>query len=369
MWRRRLLGLGVGMGVASGYVFQQAVWAKPKDVPDYLMPYYLTTLRRRFNHYSTAVGGDGKRSMTSEDFVRALLCARMPNAEIPASVSRDLDGLFRLVDANCDGLLSFTEFSLFMLFLTNSKKTFEVAFQMFDTNESGTVDVEEFKEICSCISIDPTVKLDFRGGITQTFFGADYSRQLSMDEFWNFVESLRREVWRAEFRQYDPNDTGFIKPEFFAKLVTDSMLGSHVPFYIVDNIRRLKNKKGGVLSKGVSFHTWESFNKLMLEAPAVGRALQAYTRAGLPVGKDDFKRAIDIAIQDRTSADHKQEVDLIFSVFDRDGDGHLEFDEFLAVARSKFSFNSMHDKKKADVPPAAALFSQCVNKAWQEVWE
>eukprot|EP00755_Sulcionema_specki_P011619 Sspe_Gene.7855::Locus_2666_Transcript_1_3_Confidence_0.500_Length_1486::g.7855::m.7855 len=339
-------------------------WGKPKDTPDYLMPYYLTTLRRRFNHYSSEMK-DGKRMMTTDDFIRSLVCAKKPNIPIPPNVSRDLDNLFRTADANSDGLLSFSEYSLFMIFLTHSKHDFELAFKMFDENESGTVDVEEFKQICLCLNRDPTVRLNFKGGVTKLFFGNDYTRQLGLPEFWKFVENLRREVWRAEFRQYDPDDTGKIKPEDFANLITDSMLGSHLPFYIVDNIRRLRTQPDRIKEE-ITFSVWEAFNRLMLYTPQVGRAIQTYTAAGMPLGKKDFLRAVRVVTPPEVSEGLKTQVDLIFAIFDRDGDGHLEFDEFLAVAQHKFKFNSMEHKQAREPEPFFSLLGTCWRKAREE---
>eukprot|EP00754_Rhynchopus_humris_P043214 Rhum_TRINITY_DN306_c0_g2::Rhum_TRINITY_DN306_c0_g2_i1::g.1085::m.1085 len=357
-------GMTVMAGFAAGCGFGNAAYCKPKDVPDYLMPYYLTTLRRRFNHYASGKTLKGNRCMTSEDFVRALLCAKNTSQEIKPSVIRDLDELFRVVDANGDGLLSFAEFSLFMLFLTNSQERFELGFKMFDQNESGTVDVEEFKELCNCLSVDTTVRFSFRGGITQKFFGDDYTNQLSIAEFLNFVSSLRREVWKAEFRQFDHNERGAIRPEEFAELVTNAMLGSHLPFYIVDNIRRLKSNPK--MPQEIPYSAWEVFNRLVLNSGDVARLIQTYTSSGLPLRKGEFTKAVQVVIPD--IGDVKTPVDLIFAIFDRDGDGALEYDEFLSVAHSKFTFNSMHNKSKEDEDPFFERVRTCVVQSWSTAW-
>ena len=319
-WRQPSVRLGVGllMGFAGGSSFgQREVLCKPKDVPDYLMPFYLTTLRRRYNHYATGVNSKGRSSMTSEDFVRALLCAKNPNQQIKPSVIRDLEELFSVVDANGDGFLSFAEFSLFMLFLTNSQDRFALAFKMFDTNESGTVDVEEFKSLCNCLSNDPTVRFYFKGGITQKFFGKDYKKQLGVNEFWRFVDSLRAEVWRAEFRWFDHNDSGTIRPDQFAELVTNSMLGSHLPFYIVDNIRNLKYNRA--IPAEIPYSAWENFNTMLLNSQDIARLIQTFTAGGLQLGKEEFKRAVVISVPD--IGDIETPVDLIFAIFDRYGRG------------------------------------------------
>eukprot|EP01061_Rhynchopus_euleeides_P000013 TRINITY_DN1000_c1_g1_i1.p1 TRINITY_DN1000_c1_g1~~TRINITY_DN1000_c1_g1_i1.p1 ORF type:complete len:366 (+),score=124.61 TRINITY_DN1000_c1_g1_i1:52-1149(+) len=357
-------GAGVLAGFAVGCTFGNYAYCKPKDVPDYLMPFYLTTLRRRYNHYATGVNTRGKKSMTSEDFVRALLCARKSNQELKPTVIRDLEELFRVVDANGDGYISFAEFSLFMMFLTTSEDRFTTAFKMFDSNESGTVDVDEFKQMCKCLSTDSTVKYNFKGGITQKFFGSDYNNQLSVTEFWSFVDSLRAEVWRAEFRSFDHNDSGTIRPDQFAALVTNSMLGSHLPFYIVDNIRHMKTNVR--LPAEIPYSAWETFNMILLNSQDIARLIQTFTAGGQDLDKDAFKRAVQITVPG--IGDITTPTDLIFAIFDRDRNGSLEYDEFLSVARSKFTFNSMHNRNSDDQPPFFKHLQHCVESAWDKKW-
>ncbi|KAJ9473712.1 hypothetical protein DIPPA_17095 [Diplonema papillatum] len=361
---RRALAAVVGVGAAMAGGLQHSVWAKPRDTPDYLMPFYLTTLRRRFNHYATE-DKNGKRHMSTEDFIRSVLCATDVRQEFPVQVARDLDSLFRLVDSNSDGLLSFAEYSMFMLFLTNGRKRFELAFKMFDRNESGTVDVEEFTDIVKALNNDPTVRFCFKGGITQNFFGETYDNKLTLEEFWSFVITLRGAVWRAEFNQYDPTLSGKILPEEFGKLITASMLGSHLPYYIVDNMRKIR---AGRVKTEVDYETWDSFNRLMLNSREVGRAIQTYTAAGVPLGKEDFVRAVEVSVPDTFQEDSlKKNVDLIYAIFDRDGDGHLEYDEFLSVARCKYNFNSRNKSDEGQQSlPVFKLFSQCLQRAWRD---
>jgi hypothetical protein len=64
------------VGAFAGITFSAVTVAcKPKDTPDYLLPYYLRDCRSRFIHYASVKGDKGRRYMTPEDFLLALLAS------------------------------------------------------------------------------------------------------------------------------------------------------------------------------------------------------------------------------------------------------------------------------------------------------
>lgn len=75
----------------------------------------------------------------------------------------------------------------------------------------------------------------------------------------------------------------------------------------------------------------------MSRADDISEAVELYTASGAPLLKRDFTHAI-------TSAGLKPlqpaEVDLLFALFDRNGDGSLEYDEFFSIMKSKISFHT-----------------------------
>lgn len=145
------------------------------------------------------------------------------------------------------------------------------------------------------------------------------------------MKDIQMEITKAEFRQFDPKRQGSITSEHFGKLISASMLGSHLPFFIVDNIRKMKQN-----ATTVPFATWASFSSIMKNANAIGEAIQLYTSADLPLRKEDLNRAVGAVGLGQLS---EAEVDLVFALFDRNGDGTLEYEEFIQVMSNKGSFH------------------------------
>jgi Ca2+-binding EF-hand superfamily protein len=343
--------LGYGMSPDPAY-------AKPRDTPQYLLPYYLKTTRSRFNHFASEKeeGEDGRpeKYMNAEDFLRSLLVTKKTDDQVSAAVVRDLDRLFRAVDANGDGKLSYGEYSMLMVFLTRSTADFRLAFHMFDEDETGTIGVDEFKNLVKALRIDPNVELDFEGGLTTMFFGSSYKKRVSQVELLKFVSDLKLEILKAEFRQFDPEGEGFVTPKKFCKLITNSMLGSHVPFYIVSNLRQL----GGDDNK-VGFEQWVKFSHVMDMCDDLAVAMQVYCGGGQTLRKEDFHRAVK-AVSKSTDVS-PQTVDLIYALFDKDGDGSLEYEEFISVVRSKVKYNHFHKDKKRKGRSPPQQFIHCLN--------
>jgi len=332
-------------------------FAKPRDTPQYLLPYYLKTTRSRFNHFAS-IKEEREKFMTAEDFLRSLLVpsSKDKSRQVNSFVVRDLDRLFRAVDANGDGRLSYGEYSMLMVFLTRSTKDFKLAFHMFDEGETGTMGAEEFKNLMRSLRIDPSVEFNFKGGLTEMFFGSTYKKRLSETEFFKFVGDLKLEILKAEFRQFDPENEGYISPTNFSKLITNSMLGSHLPFYIVNNIRSLTN---GTEDARVGFDQWINFSRVMDQCDELAVAMQMFCSGGRALEKKDFHRAFR-AVSHQTQIS-PQTVDLIYALFDKDGNGTLEYEEFISVVRTKVKYNHFRTDKTRSERSPPQQFIHCLN--------
>eukprot|EP01063_Lacrimia_lanifica_P001605 TRINITY_DN10822_c0_g1_i1.p1 TRINITY_DN10822_c0_g1~~TRINITY_DN10822_c0_g1_i1.p1 ORF type:complete len:388 (+),score=145.93 TRINITY_DN10822_c0_g1_i1:104-1267(+) len=363
---RAVFAVGLGMGAAA--VGAQVAEAKPKDVPTYLMPYYLTSLKKRFNRFARERDEDGSKAMSTADFVRSVLCMSR-TATVPQAALRDLSKLFKLVDNNADGKLSFSEYSLFMLFLTAPRDQLSIAFRMFDTDEKDSLTKDQFMNVCQATSNDPSQDFNLDGGLGEYLFGQNASDRMTYDEFMEFLTHVRSTVWRAEFKQYDPHDTGLITPESFAKLITSGMLGSHLPFYIVDNMRKLK-RRDNANDAVVPLSVWTNFNNIAIHERLITPLMNYYTLSGRPLTKKDFRRVIQVAMNPLrvpVATALEQETDLVFAIFDRDGNGTLECDEFLALARSRDRYNAIPKKRNPDAEkPIFQHIANCVMEAAQE---
>jgi Ca2+-binding EF-hand superfamily protein len=358
MFSRWLRGGGaVAFTVTSSLVFgMTTVAAKAPDTPDYLLPFYLRSARARFNHYASIREKGGLRFMTADDFVAAMLAAKDPSIVTPAAVE-ELAKLFADADANHDGRISFREFSFLSILLCTKMEDFERAFTMFDEEQKGGLTKAQFKKMISVFG-DESMKPTMKSGLVEHIFDTNRfadgsatsvdklaSRRepiATLQRFKAVIGDLERSVRVAEFRLADTEKKGRISRREFGELLTNSILGRHLPFFLVDNLRRMDESDSGPLA--VTLDSWLVLNEMMKNSDAITEAMRMYAANGQPVRRPEFHRAVH-AVGNLSRKMTSGEVDLVFEIFDRDGDGTLEEDEFAAVMRGKASYNVIEPEK------------------------
>ncbi|KAK7194460.1 mitochondrial calcium uptake 1 [Novymonas esmeraldas] len=332
-----LAGLCAGVGLCT-VAGAAVVLCRPYDTPPYLIPYYLRDVRSRFLHYaSVRKGKGGPLYMTAEDFVLALLAAPEKVLRNPAIVA-DLRRLFESMDANGDGVISFPEFRFLMSLLTSDPREVAALFRIVDTDRSGTLTLEEFANVLRGVTKEEAVVRSLlkpstrRNGIVRALFGDEAApRRCTFAELEEMIHGVRVEVWKAEFRQYDAEQHDRITAEEFAALLARQVLGSHLPFHLVGNIRRLHGS-GDV----VTLDMWLGLNEVMLNTDELAMNVEMFASSGMPVTKADFRRLMTIA---GVPALPPSTIDIVFAVFDKDGDGTMEMEEFLSIMHKKVRYH------------------------------
>ncbi|KAF5225904.1 hypothetical protein ECC02_000833 [Trypanosoma cruzi] len=328
------------------------------DTPEYLIPYYLRDVTTRFKHYASyRKHGSRSKYMTVEDFVRALLASK-DNDPLDPSVVESMTRLFTELDADGKTYLSLTEFSFLMLLLTAKREDLRVLFFVLDKDRVGSLSLDEFAGVLRGLGRDMNeAQLLTRGqknGIVRRLFGDDGQSRCSFSQIAETVDALNEEVWTAEFRQIDTDHNDRITAEQFGKLIANHMVGRHLPFHIVDNIRKLRGS-----GETITLEMWIGFHRVMQYADALSEAVELFTSSGLPLRRKDFNRAIRAAgLPPFADA----ELDLIMALFDRNADGVLEFDEFISVMRQKLSYHYSYrgdPRKKKNLP---VRFFECVGE-------
>lgn len=327
--------VGVALCVSAGMT---VVLCRSYETPTYLIPYYLRDVRSRFLHYaSVRKRKGGPMYMTVEDFVLALLAS--PEKVLPnPDIVQDLQRLFESMDANGDGYISFPEFRFLMSLLTSDPHEVEALFYIVGTDKSGTLSLEEFANVLRGATKDEAVVRSLlkpstrRNGIVRALFGDETApRRCSFRELEALIRSVRTEVWKAEFRQYDVEKHNRITAEEFAALIARQVLGSHLPYYLVGNIRRLHGS-GDV----VTLDMWLGLNEVMLYAEQLAANVEMFSSSGMSVTKRDFRRLMSTA---GVPALPQATIDIIFAVFDKNGDGSMEMDELLFIMRKKVKYH------------------------------
>jgi Ca2+-binding EF-hand superfamily protein len=154
---------------------------------------------------------DGEAYMTAEDFLRSLHPRRSsgkPSKRQQAAAKR----LFQLVDLNGDGLISFHEYIFFMTMLSLPPSRFKVAFDMFDTDSSGSLDQKEFASMIEVLKAKSTMGQSKRSDVVSgsnkvkgtkereaekakgkypVLFGVRGTKALTFPRFAAFLEQLQ----------------------------------------------------------------------------------------------------------------------------------------------------------------------------------
>lgn len=348
--------------IAAATLRSGVAFCRHFDTPDYLIPYYLRDTATRFRHYATfRRRKGGPKYMTVEDFVRALLASR-GNEPLEPSALEGITQIFRELDADGNMYLSLTEFSFLMVLLTAKMDDIRALFSMLDRDRVGSLSLDEFAAVLRGLGCSASEAKAFtreqKNGIVKRLFGDDGQRRCSYNEIAETINALNEEVWKTEFRQVDTERCGRITAEQFGRLIANQVIGSHVPFHMVDNIRKLRGS-----GNTITLDLWIGFHRVMQHADAITEAVELFGSSGLPLLKRDFNRAVKAA---GLLPFPEVELDIIMALFDRNGDGVLEFDELVSVMRQKLNYHyssRVDPREKKSLP---VRFVECVGEVLRQ---
>ena len=348
------------------------------DTPEYLVPYYLRSSLARFTYYATKKeGGSRFKRMDEAEFLQALL-GRDRGTAASASAGAVAGDLFGQFDTNADGEISFKEFAFMLTLLATPRARFVSAFQMFNesdsqqqhrTNADPMVATLSFSEFCQFMETegDEHSRPRIRNALMQRLFGPTGAKRCSAGALLKEVDHFKEKVWRAEFLQHASDadaaadesngttadadegttasqslssQTPTVTTEAIGQLVYGSLVGRHLPFALVANLRRLKAYDDSEGAERVPLESWLTLSRLMENVDGVGAAVRLYSHTtGRELGKAQFARAVRCAGDDRLAALSPKELDLVFALFDADGSGTISFGEFEQLARARRSFH------------------------------
>ncbi|CAN0888125.1 Calcium uptake protein, mitochondrial [Linum grandiflorum] len=306
-----------------------------------------------FEYFASHRAPNGELFMTADDLMRAVVPVFPPSESNlvregyltgernPGELRCSPSEFFMLFDVDNDGLISFKEYIFFVTLLSIPESSFSVAFKMFDIDNSGAIDEGEFKKVMSLMrahnrqgsvhkdGLRPGLKVNGsvdNGGLLKYFFGNDESKSLQYDNFMQFMRNLQDEILRLEFAHYDYKSRGTILAKDFAlSMVSSADLG-----HLDGLLRRVDTLNNDVHLRNmqITYEEFKDFAELRKKLRPFSLALFSYGKVNGLLTKEDFQRAASqvcgIPLSDNV-------VDIIFHVFDFDGDGHLSSKEFVRV--------------------------------------
>ncbi|KAL9230282.1 hypothetical protein vseg_005655 [Gypsophila vaccaria] len=310
-----------------------------------------------FEYFASVRNADGEILMKPSDLMRAVVPVfppsesdlvrdgYLPGERPPGELRCPTSEFFMLFDVNSDGLISFKEYIFFLTLLNIPESSFSVAFKMFDIDNNGEIDRDEFKQVMALMRVQHRQGASHRdgiragiklgggvenGGLVEYFFGEDGATHLQHDKFIKFLRHLHDEIVRLEFSHYDYKSQGSILAKDFALSMVASADIGHINKLLnrvdeFDNDPHLKNMR-------ISEREFGKFAELRKKLEPFALALFAYGKVSGLLTKRDFQRAASqvcgVSLTDNV-------VDVIFHVFDANRDGNLSLDEFLRVLHKR----------------------------------
>jgi len=259
------------------------------------------------------------------------------------STKLDLDPESVFYQLGAGGLISFSDYIFLLTVLSTSRRHFQIAFKMFDLNGDGNVDAEEFEQVTDLMRSHSSTGArhrdhgntgsTFKGinsGLKTYFFGEDMKGNLTVDRFLEFQRTLQEEILALEFRRKDDENIGRIPEKDFADLLI--AYAGFLPKKKAKMLRKVRKAYDEETSPGVGLTDYLNFYQVLYSINDIDTALTFYHIAGAPIERSTMKHvARTVAHVDLS--DHL--LDVVFTLFDTDGDGKLSNKEFVSVMKQR----------------------------------
>uniref|UniRef100_A0A0K2TJ33 Calcium uptake protein 1 homolog, mitochondriallike [Bombyx mori] n=1 Tax=Lepeophtheirus salmonis TaxID=72036 RepID=A0A0K2TJ33_LEPSM len=290
--------------------------------------------------------------MTPQDFLRSLTPGeKQPEAYgldsysqispdemkilTPDKIGVDRSSIFHHFGA-C-GLISFSDYIFLLTVLGTSSRHFEIAFKMFDLNGDGNVDVKEFEFVTNLMKSQSSVGTRHRDHQASTFkginsglisylFGAEKNKLLHVETFTDFQKTLQREILVLEFKKKSRGDE-FISDNAFADLLI-----TYAGFNPTKKQRFIKRLTNLSDTTGITLDEYLNFYQVLYNISDVDASLTFYHIAGAPIERKTL-RHVARAVAGIELTDHL--LDVVFTLFDDNGDGKLSNKEFISVMKQR----------------------------------
>jgi len=354
--------------LATGIVTQQYFADEPKNKTSTAKHRELTTANEMFKHYAS-VQRDGEFLMTPGDFLRFITPyhnvhelnisedGSVGNSN-SNSLKENLWNIFKSIDQNGDGLLSYPEFIFFTTLLAIPPKYFRIAFRLFDEDGNGRVDKFEFRNIMNMVQCaNPLSKNSSAPVVLQSeisypvFFGADGKRELEFEEFQGFILNLRDAVLRLQFNMISNGKDSISAKEYALNVISYTN-----PEHQRDYAARVSSLRESEIR--ISYEEFQAFNVMLEHLDDVDFTLRSFVALDQPFTKAQLQQATSAASDVRLSLNV---LDVLFYVFDKNGDGLLDYAEFVEALQGKQSFGFVKPRENY-----FTRMANCVKFCWDE---
>ncbi|KAJ3181570.1 hypothetical protein HDU85_003512 [Gaertneriomyces sp. JEL0708] len=313
-----------------------------------------------------------RRTVTSHDFIRSLVPYREYLDDIPEERKRvpSAEAFFALADTNGDGLISFSEYMIFLGLLGTPEYHWKISFKLFDFNGDGTVSKDEFEKIMAHhttgygfgarLGTRERSQVDVaHSGIYQLFFGAKGEKTLVYDEFIDFMRRLHLEVLKLEFYQYnvDPVTNTIGLSDFAVATMTYA-----APKQIKRLLARVRELPE--YDERITFQQFFEFDQMIrTRLHDLGLAYKLYSSMSRGLDRDDFRRVVRAVTKTSLTAG---QTDVIFQLYDVNGDGYLNVDEFYNTVMKGRHARGLDTSRDLGLIEYFKTVSRCIRETYDE---
>ena len=310
-------------------------------------------------------------------------------ASQPVGVPPCAERFFVKFDTDGDGgRISYAEYVFFTTLVAIPQSEATACFRMFDTDDSHSLDSGEFRDMMRVLRSQTRAgqhtgkaysriggeegsqqKLDDACAST-LFFGRNGKGTLSLRVFKQFIADLHAAVVALEFAHYDFHGVGSISPADFGLSLVAGAGGSHVDTLLKrcatlpgsDGAPPPKKMTKEQAAKRISLADFRAFHALKDRLDELRCAVTAYDSHHGAMTKETFTAAVGRVCDIHLSP---CVVDTLFDVFDVDGDGTLEPEEFLDIMerRARLDAQRATSKKGGDTSGLGHM----VRSAWAQL--
>jgi len=292
----------------------------------------LSDLVRALLPLHPAVGSDETRAgKLAGEIAGGISSASVVTSEVMRSK------LFQLFDTDKNGLYDFSEYLFFSTLVSIDRQRATATFHKYDEDGSGSLDENEFRAMMKDIRTQTRRASGMRtgldtgssnvddigGGLLDYLFGSKRNKRLKLRDFHDFLQNLRWEMDDLEFRHYDCNKNGWITPRDFGYALVAGSKVDQLPTFL----RRVKELPGIESKRQVSRAEFLAFARIAKHGDGkFQKHMKQVSDSGAPITRKRFKkmakRCAGIKLSDEV-------INIVFHIFDVDGDDTLSYDEFF----------------------------------------
>lgn len=260
---------------------------------------------------------------------------------------------------------------------------------MFDLNGDGDVDAREFENVTNLMRSQSSMGARHRdhqntgstlkginSGLITYFFGQNRKGILTVDDFLEFQRNLQNEILELEFdrkrAQSSRHSDAEVGPSISEKDFADLLI-AYAGFPLKKKARMLKRVKTtfevkgkgensnddypqlSTISSGITLSDYLNFYQVLYAINDIDTALTFYHMAGAPIERKTMQHVAQTVANVQLS-DHV--VDVVFVLFDENGDGKLSNREFVSVMKQR-AMRGLEKPKDTGIGKVFSALTKC----------